>query len=412
MNIIHYNQNGFIPGRSTNRAIYQLLSQILNGINAGEDSLGIFMDLSRAFDSINHDILYKKLEYIGIRGNALELIRSYLTNRMQRVETTNEDGECIFSNWKNLQRGVPQGSILGPLIFIIYINDLPRTSLHPVILFADDSSMILRDKLSSEEDIARSLDHCETWFARNDLTLNVNKTNILRFSYFKKEPLNINYKSEQLTSADSVPFLGTTLDSQLNWKKHIDNLTSKVSSFNYALRVIVTTIDTSAALTAYFAYVHSRIRYGVIFWGVSVDAVRVFITQKKCLRTIFNLRKTETCKRVFVEKSILTLPCLYIYECAVFVKQHYTLFAEQLQHHGHNTRGKANCQLLPPQTKRTFIQKSVLTQIINIYNHLPVSLKNLDKKNFKKKLHSYLVKNAFYDVSDFYKAKVEDSLFI
>lgn len=191
----------------------------------------------------------------------------------------------------------------------------------------------------------------------NDLKLTVNKTTLLHFSYFKQTPITVDYKSQLLTSAESVRFLGIEVDSQLNWTHHVSNLSAGLSSFNYALRIIAASISTSAALCAYFAYVHSRIRYGVIFWGVSVEAIRVFNVQKRCLRTIFNRRKTETCKDLFVENGILTLAGVYIYECALFVKENYELFGDLQQEHGYNTRGIENQHILPPQTKKTLIKK-------------------------------------------------------
>lgn len=402
-NIFTEMQNGYIGGRSVNRAIYQLVSRVLGGVGSDEDTMGIFMDLSRAFDSISYSKLYYKLSAIGVRGNGLNLIKSYLTNRKQRIMSIDErTGECIYSGWSVIQRGVPQGSILGPLLFLVYINDLPNVSVHQPVLFADDSSVIVSAKESLENEVRSTLETYESWFRNNDLKLNVKKTNLMSFGYFRQEPKVIKYKGDELTTVDHVRFLGVTLDCQLNWKNHIDNLSSKISSFSYALRVLASSVDIGAALCSYYAYVHSRIRYGVVFWGVSVGAPRVFRLQKMCLRAMFNMKKTESCKGVFAANNILTLPSIYIYECAVFVRENYELFGDQELSHNYVTRGASSGYLLPPQTTKTLINRNVTTQIVKIYNHLPSDLKSRPLGQFKGILRSCLARRVFYSVADFF----------
>src|SRR5437588_10155951 len=110
-----------------------------------------------------------------------------------------------------------------------------------------------------------------------------------------------------LTSTDDVKFLGVHIDSQLNWKVHVRKLASKISSFNYALRVITNTVNLDASICAYYAYVNSNLKYGIIFWGNSVDVGRIFVLQKSCVRSIFNLKKADSCKTVFKNNQILTV---------------------------------------------------------------------------------------------------------
>ena len=138
-NLLNEKQFGFRPNHSTYIAVIELVDKIANVVERNEPTLGIFLDLSKAFDTINHDILLYKLEYYGFRGVAIDWFKSYLSNRKQFVRYQMHD-----SDNKIINCGVPQGSILGPLLFILYINDIVNTiSLLELILFADDTTLLL-----------------------------------------------------------------------------------------------------------------------------------------------------------------------------------------------------------------------------------------------------------------------------
>jgi hypothetical protein len=122
--LLYKNQFGFMKNRSTIDAITKFISDILNGFENGEFTIGMFLDLSKAFDTINHDILLQKLNRYGIRGSALDWVNSYFKNRSQTVKIKDTDGETILSDYRKIRCGVPQGSVLGPLFFIVYINDI------------------------------------------------------------------------------------------------------------------------------------------------------------------------------------------------------------------------------------------------------------------------------------------------
>lgn len=402
-NILTDRQNGYVKGRTTAKAIYEVLQDILDGINNDCETVGVFMDLTRAFDSVNYSKLYSKLESVGIRGISLDLIRSYLTNRKQRTASLDEEsGRVLFSRWETIERGVPQGSILGPLIFLLYTNEIPQIVNHMTTLYADDSSVIIKsDKVNITQEILNTTKQFDDWYSHNDLKLNISKTEIIQFGYFKKDKITLNYNEQVLSSSDEVKFLGMYLDSQLNWKQHITHLAGNMSKFCYALRVVSGSINVDAALGAYYSYVHSRLRYGIIFWGASVEVGRVFILQKLCLRRIFNLKQRQSCKQVFINNKILTVPSVFVLECALFVRNNYNIFRNQELKHEHNTRGNENKHLLPPQTKKTLVNKSVLTMVTKVYNHLPRDLKSYPNSVFKKELKRLLATEAFYSIQEF-----------
>ena len=173
-NLFYSNQFGFRKFHGTNHAIITLVEKVSKALDTGKFVIGVFLDLKKAFDTVNHTILMKKLEYYGIRGRIFNWLKSYLDNRKQYVHYNGYD-----SDKKTITHGVPQGSILGPLLFILYINDFSRSSdLLFSILFADDTSVFIEgtsyDKVI--DIVNKELDRINIWLRANKLTINIKKT--------------------------------------------------------------------------------------------------------------------------------------------------------------------------------------------------------------------------------------------
>lgn len=404
--LIDQAHSGFIKNRSTNRAIFQSISGIIQGLSEKQKTAGMFVDLTKAFDSISHKVLYAKLEHIGIRGLALTLLQSYLSKRKQRIKILDEEtGYNIFSDYLETERGIPQGTIIGPILYIIYTNDLPFYCSSPQtrhILFADDTSLITQGNTiqNLKSNITDNMNKLKQYFNCNSLQLNPAKTQLIYFSLNPLEsPLTIEIDGHTIQSKNSTKFLGIQLDSRLDWKAHINMLAGSLSSFCYALWAISNHVNLQATLSAYYAYIDSRIRYGIIFWGNSVEAPRIFTLQKRAVRTMFNISRRETCRNTFRDYKILTLPGIYIIECVVFIKKHYNFFIECEGSHQYNTRRN---NLRPPFTHFTGIQKNALHQIIKIYNYLPPEWKELNLAPLKKRLFRTLCDRPLYSVEDFF----------
>lgn len=308
-------QNGFRKGKSTIRALYQAMVKILESLNNDKKTITMSLDLSKAFDSVDHNILCRKLNLYGIRGVASRLIESYLENRKQCVIEMGKNGEMQMSDTVTIKKGVPQGSVLGPLLYILYTNELPIVVDQTMILYADDTSLVFSeaDIVSCQTKIAESLNIMDAWFSANNLMLNVEKTQLMCFSNRSSETFDTNFRNTILKSTNNIRFLGVYIDQRLDWRHQIEKLAQYMARYCYALKILAQNIGIREALTAYHAYIHSKIKYGIIFWGNSVEIQRILVLQKRCLRNIFNMKQSESCKRVFIDNKILTIISLYIY---------------------------------------------------------------------------------------------------
>ena len=230
--ILNEKQFGFRPKHATFMAIAQLVDKVNNAVENNETSIGIFLDLSKAFDTIDHNILLYKLEHYGFRGTALDWFKSYLTNRKQFISFNN----CT-SNLQSIECGVPQGSILGPLLFILYVNDITHTSsIVDFILFADDTTILFSDKniVNKVSIVNRELKEVSNWFRANKLSINASKTNFMimgtpHMTGKIQGDLNITLDNSLLDKVSSTKFLGVIIDENLTWKNHINCISKTIS---------------------------------------------------------------------------------------------------------------------------------------------------------------------------------------
>ena len=228
--ILFSNQYGFRKNHSTSLALISLYDKISAAFDANKHTVGIFLDLSKAFDTVDHTILISKLEHYGILGLPLEWIHNYLSNRFQYVEY---NGFCSLSN--RIKCGVPQGLILGPLLLLLYINDIYHaTDLGEFILFADDTNLFYsHDNASSLTNLINSeLSMLSEWFQANKLSVNISKTNYIIFKPRQKKQifdLNLKINNKEINRVNEVCFLGVILDENLSWKAHISHIAHKIS---------------------------------------------------------------------------------------------------------------------------------------------------------------------------------------
>lgn len=410
-NIINVHQFGFQKRKSTLLAIYNLICSVLTSLNKNNLTTGLFFDLSKAFDFVSHRILLQKLELMGVRGLPLQWIKSYLSNRRQSVvikKITNNELKTFSSELKENKFGVPQGSILGPILFLLYINDITQVTNHKLILFADDISIIvssdrkINTKRDHEADINNNIDKIVEWLQINNLKINLDKCNFIQFNKAKQDKYSIKIEIDKIKETTQTKFLGLIIDQDLKWKTHIENLCSKINSFVYALRQIKTVTNLKTAVMTYRAYVESIIRYGIVLWGNSTDKNKIFIAQKKCIRAICGIASDVSCEPYFKCLGLLPLPSLYIFEICSFVRKHKSLFKQACDV---NSRLKRDPYRLVYSDipKSDKYGKSCLTMCIQIYNKLPKTIKDLDSNiTFKNNLYKWLNENNFYDLKQFF----------
>lgn len=400
--ILSTRQHGFIKKKSTETAMLEFINTLYNELNNGKKCIGVFMDLSKAFDLVDHKILLGKLNNYGIRGKTLDWLSSYLKGRSLTVEV---QGQRLGS--MVIDRGVPQGSVLGPLLFVIYVNDLLLTvGKSNTVMYADDTSFLIAE--DSTESLLLStqslLNAFNGWFQNNRLYVNKEKTVFMRFS-----PGISNLKESSLLKVDScsirqvhnVKLLGVHLENSLNWETHVGNLGKQLASVCYAIYKLKRVTNLDIVLNYYYAHFQSKLRYGVLLWGASTHCNKIFRLQKLAIRNMFGLSRRTSCRSYFSTQRILTLTGLYVFEMALYVRSNINSFIKNTNFHKYNTRNK-NDLCIPIHDLSTF-ERSPVYMGIKIYNYLPIVIKNVTSVGlFKTELLKFLQNNVFYNLNEFF----------
>ena len=307
--IFYERQFGFREKHSTQQAIITLVDRITHSLDRGDIVISVFLDLKKAFDTVDHQILLKKLSAYGIRGNILQWFKSYLTDRSQYVIY---DGKQSMTH--NIKCGVPQGSILGPLLFIIYVNDVCNVSnLLLSIMYADDTAVLLSGKsLNDLLDILNTeLDLLCNWLQSNTLSLDTQKTFFLLFHRTRIKDTNIviTMNGYAINRVNSLKYLGVIIDQKLNWIEHIAYVRNKISKGVGIMFKARAVLDKKSMMNLYYLYIYPYLIYCIEVWGTALKTHLdpLFLVQKKIVRIITFSQFLAHTEPIFINLSILPL---------------------------------------------------------------------------------------------------------
>ena len=376
-NLFNPNQFGFRKSKSTVQAVLDQLSFVYNNLDQSNTVISIFMDFSKAFDCLDHRLLLKKLYHFGIRGIPFQWFQSYLSNRNQYVSVNNNR-----SSTQPISHGVPQGSCLGPLLFLLFINDFPDVNpFFKYSLFADDSTLTCKFNNMSEASIKQKLEHelesIYNWLKMNKIKINYEKSKFIMFSYGKEYSIcNLKFGNGLISVTDSTKFLGIMIDKNLKFRSHISYISNKISKIVGLLFRLNNILPVETLKTLYVTLLEPHLLYGIEVWygALQSNDDRIFKLQKKSIRAINSLPYNSHTNDYFKLMEILKLEDLSKWRSLTYIFKNENL-STTADIHSYNTRNRDNLSI--PRFNRSRTQSTIFYQGILLWNALPNDIRTL-----------------------------------
>ena len=404
--LLYPSQYGFRSKRSCEQVITELVGNILQSKNQNEHCASIFLDLSKAFDTLDHTILLQKLEIYGIRGIALEWFRSYLKDRSLVAKIMTGPNIIVKSKRYKITYGAAQGSCLGPLLFIIFMNDIHLLPVYSnIILFTDDTTIFNSHK--SLKFLKYTLEHdlslMMNWFKANTLFLNLDKTVGMKF-WDSSKTFTVKVDDMAINMMNCVKFLGVHIDSNLTWQNHTTYLIEKLQTNRRMLSLGKHLLDQRCLRNIYYSHIHSHITYGLSVWGSMITQQKVheiFNIQKQCVRLITHQNKDADPTCLFNKFRIPKIKdIIHIAMCKLGHNISHKYYSSPIlnlfdkfggqKSHRYPTRNKHVPNVQWHHSEQ--YSKSFLCRSVTDYNKLPYRLKLIDDTSiFTRQLKKYIL---------------------
>lgn len=404
-NILSNRQFGFRKNRGTQDALIDLTTTVNNNIDNNNKVLTVFLDLAKCFDSLSHPILIGKMKEIGIGGNVLELLKDYLTNRKQTVKVAE-----VESSEMTVEYGTPQGTLLGPILFLIFINKICNVQINngKITSYADDTAVTFHAKTTEElfQYANRGLEILKRAFDRDLLSINFEKTKYIIYS-LKPELINPElvlqmHKSHQddghcdcpeIQKCSSIKYLGVIVDFKLTWQEHIEATTKRIRKLFFKFHHLKNILNFNVSKIVYYALVQSIIQYGIIVWGGAYKKHihQLIVAQKTIIKIILKKPKRYSSTQTYLDAQILDVKKLYDKSLLLHLFDNPGLRVETQQ--SYVTRYNQLKQIHIQRHNKTKTQNFLTYNAPKTFNSLPLEIKqNTNKKTFKTQIHSFLLK--------------------
>lgn len=400
LNYLSNCQYGFTAKCSTKNCAIDLLETVYDGIDMSYIVTVLFLDLSKAFDLVNHLLLLSELEQCGVRGLANDLFSSYLTNRKQYVTVSGNSSSSI-----RVLKGVPQGSVLGPLLFLIYINSIAGLPIRgKLYLFADDTAVVYSSPSAFSNCAMASTDltSFQDFYNSRGLCLNAEKTKTMHFRTQRNNSEDliaavVNLNGKNIETVTSFKYLGVYLDSHLTWNVHIDFVAEKIRPIISIMFRAKTLMPCDVRKLIYFSMIHPHLSYIVELWGAAatIHWKRIQIMQNLALRNLLNLPPLTPRVELYTRPDLNILPVKGIYELSVALlvyrrMRNLTSGRIMFERSDHSYESRNRLQLRKVKCKLGISQRRLTYMGPSIYNELPPECKNtLNPLKFRKQCHEF-----------------------
>ena len=404
-NIISPDQSAYLCGRSTQTALHSIINELSGNMDKGYVNAICTLDMAKGFDTVSHDILIHKLSFYGFSVASCNFFTSYLSERFQQVK-----GSTSISSELPINMGVPQGSILGPMLFLIYVNDMPSIvkdcKCH---LYADDTTLYCKARTvdGAEKCIQHNLDLVSKWLSKNRLIVNVSKSNVMFIgskSSINECALSASLNGSTLAHQNDIKLLGLNIDTNLNWKQHISSLCKKISPKIGLLHIFSNYLHKKQLVTIYTALIQSHFDYALSVWGSCHKTYLINLQrmQNRCAHICTNtFDYTVSSSSLIKQLKWMDIATRFSYFIGILMfkfvngllpptlKDQFT-FVKDI--HSFSTRSSFAEDIALPKCRTEFLKRTLCYTGPKLWNSLPLELKNSSSiESFKSNFKNFLL---------------------